>query len=453
MKLRSQLTLAFTGLLLVVLTVTGYLIYSLILEILVQDERRQLEETGELLVSFLTEQYGTSRDIQDFNQFLNEQELQLILYDRHQDKVLFSTMSNAVVAGFIKENNFANPKETMWQLGSDRFVTSRILFSPDILGIELVLLTPMTDLHAVQQNFFSRLFLIFLIGALLAIWLSYYLTNKLVTPLTLLQHQLKKIEKRQFDDMERIKATGEIKEVEQSVYEMAKELQRYMKSQQVFFQNASHELKTPLMSIQGYAEGIKDGIFEGEDRDKGLETMVEEVKRLKVIINEMILLAKLDTEKAYEPVKLSGNVMIDSVIDRVIPLLNESDITLEKKVEDNITLYADEEKLLRALSNIVLNGIRHAESQIFVHAYTEAKKTIITIEDDGEGVDEELIPHIFHRFIKGKSGETGLGLAIARAIIEQSNGKISVDRSARLGGARFTITFYENKNKKLKEKL
>src|SRR5690606_21098016 len=137
----------------------------------------------------------------------------------------------------------ANPKETMWQLGSDRFVTSRILFSPDILGIELVLLTPMTDLHAVQQNFFSRLFLIFLIGALLAIWLSYYLTNKLVTPLTLLQHQLKKIEKRQFDDMERIKATGEIKEVEQSVYEMAKELQRYMKSQQVFFQNASHELK------------------------------------------------------------------------------------------------------------------------------------------------------------------------------------------------------------------
>ncbi len=127
MKLRSQLTLAFTGLLLVVLTVTGYLIYSLILEILVQDERRQLEETGELLVGFLTEQYGTTRDIQDFNQFLNEQELQLILYDRHQDKVLFSTMSNAVVAGFIKENNFANPKETMWQLGSDRFVTSRIL--------------------------------------------------------------------------------------------------------------------------------------------------------------------------------------------------------------------------------------------------------------------------------------------------------------------------------------
>lgn len=441
MKLRSQLTLAFTGLLLVVLTVTGYLIYSLILDILVQDERRQLEDTGELLVNFLTEQYGTPQDNREFNQFLNEQELQLFLYDRNQDTVLFSTMPTEVVAGFFQGNNFSNPNETMWQLGSDRFVTSRILFNPEALGLELILLTPMTDLHAVQQNFFSRLFLIFLIGALLAIWLSYYLTNKLVTPLSLLQRQLKKIEKRQFDDIERVKASGEIKEVEQSVFDMANELQRYMKSQQVFFQNASHELKTPLMTIQGYAEGIKDGVFEGDERDKGLEMMVEEVKRLKIIINEMILLAKLDTEKAYEPVTLSGNKLISSVIDRVIPLLNENNIIVEKQVEVNIKLYADEEKMLRAISNIVVNAIRHANNEIYIRAYTENKRTIITIEDDGQGVDEELIPHIFHRFIKGKGGETGLGLSIARAIVEQSNGKITVDRSNQLGGARFTITF------------
>lgn len=164
MKLRSQLTLAFTALLIAVLTVTGYLIYSLILDILVQDEQRQLEEKGELLVSILTQQYGTPRDIRELNQFLNEQELQLFLYDRNQDTVLFSTMPNSVVAGFFQENNFANQNQTMWQLGSNRFVTSRILFSPESSGLELILLTPMTDLHAVQQNFFSRLFLIFLIG-------------------------------------------------------------------------------------------------------------------------------------------------------------------------------------------------------------------------------------------------------------------------------------------------
>lgn len=447
MKLRSQLTLAFTGLLLVVLTVTGYLIYSLILDLLIEDERRQLEDTGELLVNVLTEQYGTPQDVQQFNQFLRKQELQLFLYDRNQDVVLFSTLPNSVVAGLLAENNFADLDEQTWKLGKDRYVISRIVFSQDTAGWDLILLTPMTDLHAVQQDFFSRMSVIFLIGAVLAIWLSYYLTNKLVTPLSQLKRQLKKIEKRQFDDVERIRATGEIKEVEQSVYEMANELQRYMDSQQIFFQNASHELKTPLMTIQGYAEGIKDGVFEGEEKEKGLEMMVAEVKRLKMIINEMILLAKLDTEKANEPVVILGNDLINSVIDRVIPFMNEQNITLQQKVTEDVRIFADEEKLLRALSNIVVNAIRHAHSKVFIHAYTEQKKVIITVEDDGDGVSEELIPHIFHRFVKGEAGETGLGLAIARMIIEQADGKVSAAKSHSLGGARFVIEFPRNYEK------
>lgn len=447
-----QLTIAFTGLLLVVLIVTGYLIHSLILDILIQDEERQLEEKGELLVTVLTQEYNTSGDIRDLNQFLSEQELQLMLYDRSQDTVIFSTMPNSVVAGFFVENNIANVNNTMWQLGSNRFVTSRILFSPGSEGLELILLTPMTDLHAVQQNFFTRLFLIFVVGAVVTVLLSYYLTNKLVTPLSQLQRQLKKIEKRQFDDVERVQATGEIKEVEQGVFDMANELQQYIKSQQVFFQNASHELKTPLMTIQGYAEGIKDGVFVGEDKDKGIEMMVSEVKRLKMIINEMIFLAKLETDKGYQSKELSGSVLIHSVLDRVFPLLNEHDITVEKELEEGIILYADEEKLLRAVSNIVVNAIRHAKSQISLRAYTEQGKIIMTIEDDGDGVDEELIPHIFHRFIKGEAGETGLGLAIARAIIEQSNGQITVDRSDSLGGARFTIIIHPQRTAKKRNK-
>jgi signal transduction histidine kinase len=175
--------------------------------------------------------------------------------------------------------------------------------------------------------------------------------------------------------------------------------------------------------------------------------MVAEVKRLKGIINEMILLAKLDTEKAYNPELISGKEMIHSVLDRVIPLLNEHQVEVEKRLEENIHLYADEEKFLRALSNIVVNAIRHADSKIFIQVYQEQKKTWITIEDDGDGVDEELVPHIFHRFIKGKDGETGLGLAIARAIVEQSDGQIEVDRSPSLQGARFTITMPPSRKK------
>lgn len=440
MKLQYQLNAAFTTLLLVIMAVTGYVIYSLILDLLVQDEQRQLEQKGEILVNVLNEQYGTERDMQQFNGFLQDQNIQLFLYDRSKDAVLYSTMSEAIARGFFKSNNFSKD-EQLWEYKSDKFVTSRILLLPEKTGLELILLTPMKDIQAVQQNFIFRLFIVFLIGAAVAVLLSYFLTNKLVTPLSQLKRQLKKIEKREFDDIERIRATGEIKEVEQSVYEMAEELQRYMNSQQTFFQNASHELKTPLMTIQGYAEGIKDHIFDEKEEEKGLEIMVTEVKRLKAIINEMILLAKLDSEPTvYQSERVSVSLLISQVVDRVIPLVNEKGIVLHHQVEDNLTLLVDEEKLLRALLNLVFNGIRHAKSQINISVYKKNRMTTIIIEDDGEGVSKDMIPHIFHRFVKGKDGETGLGLAIARAIIQQSGGKINVDDSE-LGGALFKITF------------
>jgi len=447
MKLQSQLTAAFTALLVVIMAAAGFVIYSLILDLLIQDEQRQLKEKGELLVSFLNEQYETPSDIRQFYTFFQEQDLHVFMYDRNQDKVLFSSMSLSVEEEFHKQNDFSDTDQTLWQHGNDRYVTSRIFFFPEYIGLELILLTPLTDLQVVQENFFIRLLLVFLIGAAAAILLSYFMTRKLVTPLSKLKWQLKKVEKRQFDQMERVKATGEIKEVEQSVYEMALELERYMKSQQTFFQNASHELKTPLMTIQGYAEGIKDGIFDEADTEKGLEVMASEVKRLKGIINEMILLAKLDTEPSvYEPVAVNGKELIDQVKDRVIPIVNEKGIKFTHHVEPNVVITADEEKLLRALLNIVFNGIRHAKSQVSVQMIKEKKKILIVVEDDGEGIKKEDATHIFHRFVKGKNGETGLGLAIARAIIEQSNGRIMVGKS-NLGGAKFTILFDERNEK------
>jgi signal transduction histidine kinase len=440
MKLRYQLTAAFTALLLVIMAVTGYVIYSLILNLLVQDEQRQLEQKGEILVSVLNEQYGTDQDIQQINGFLQDQDIQLFLYNRRKDSILYSTMPNKVVRGFVKSNDFS-ANDLLWEYGKDKFVTSRILLYPETTSLELILLTPMKDIQAVQQNFIFRLFIVFLIGAGVAVLLSYFLTSRLVTPLSQLKKQLKKIEKRQFDDIERIRATGEIKEVEQSVFEMADELQRYMNSQQTFFQNASHELKTPLMTIQGYAEGIRDHVFEAEEQEKGLEVMVSEVKRLKTIINEMILLAKLDSEPTvYQPTKISISDLIDQVVERVLPLVNEKGIVLHRDVEDGFTLVADEEKLLQALLNLVFNGIRHAKTQVKISVYKKQRVIMILIEDDGKGVAVDLRPNIFHRFVKGKGGETGLGLAIARAIVQQSEGKISVGDSE-LGGAQFKITF------------
>jgi signal transduction histidine kinase len=438
MKLQDQLNVAFTMVLLVTLTVTGFVVYSLILDLLIQDEQRQLAQKGELLVSVLNEEYQT---VSEFSEFLQEQDLQLFVYDRRQDQILFSTMSNQEAQGFHLNNDFSDHQKELWEYRNDKYVISKILIYPQSSGLELILLTPLNDLQAVQQSFIRSLLIVFIIGAIATVIISSFLTNRLVTPLTRLKWQLKKIEKRQFDDIERIKATGEIKEVEQSVYDMANELQRYMKSQQTFFQNASHELKTPLMTIQGYAEGIRDHVFDAEESERGLEIMVTEVKRLKAIINEMILLAKLDSEQdVYQLEKVKVSDLIDQVIVRTLPLVNEKDIHLVHHTDDQAMILVDGEKLLRALLNMTINGIRYAKSTVRITAIKEKQKVSIMVEDDGDGISQDVLPHIFHRFVKGKDGETGLGLAISHAIVEQNGGKITVERSE-LGGARFVLTF------------
>src|SRR5699024_10593197 len=121
-------------------------------------------------------------------------------------------------------------------------------------------------------------------------------------------------------------------------------------------------------------------------------------------------------------------------------LVSEHGIHIHKDIETDATLFADQEKLLRALLNVTFNGIRHAHTQVNIRVTAESGASFITIEDDGEGITEELIPHMFHRFVKGKDGETGLGLAIARAIVEQSDGSIEAGNSG-LGGAKFTLRF------------
>src|SRR5699024_2441642 len=179
------------------------------------------------------------------------------------------------------------------------------------------------------------------------------ISNRLVTPLTRLNRQLKKIEERKFEEIQPIEATGEIKDVARSVYDMANELQRYISTQQIFFQNASRELKTPLMTIQGYAEGIKEKVFDEAETEKGLEVMVTEVARLKAIINEMTLLAKLDSEQeAYHPEPVNIDTFIIHIVERALPMANEENVKLTYEINEQFTLMIDEEKMLRAVLNL-----------------------------------------------------------------------------------------------------
>ena len=450
MKLQYQLTIAFTTLLVVIMTVAGIIIYSQMLQMLIQDEQRQLEDKGELIVNFiLFQDLNDSSNVQRLMELLDEYNLQVFAYDDEGEKVIFSSITDIdQIEKWVDRYDVNESQQPLWQANKEQYVVSIIPFYSPTSIQHLVLLTPLDNLEEVRDSLINRLIIIFLIGIMVAVLISHYLTTKLVTPLTKLRHQLKKIEKRQFNQMEEIKATGEIKEVEQSVVEMANELNSFIQSQHHFFQNASHELKTPLMTIQGYAEGIRDGVFEGKEAERGLNVMVAEISRLKKIINEIILLAKLDSESSiYQAEKINLKSFMEKVFERALPIANEKNIKLQLSDVDDVLVNFDEGRMLQAVMNIVTNAIRHAHQQVGIAVYTQRKQVQIVVTDDGEGIDEELLKKLFHRFVKGESGDTGLGLAIARAIVERSGGHIKAGNGEDKG-AKFTIIFtdFENNN-------
>lgn len=194
---------------------------------------------------------------------------------------------------------------------------------------KLTLLTPVSRIKAIEQSLLKRLILVFAAGAAAMLLFSMFITRKLIDPLISLRQELGKVKNRRFAEVNLIRAGGEIGSVARAVYEMAGELHQFNRVQKQFFQNASHELKSPLMSIAGYAEGIKDGVFEGEGVRKGLDIILSESGRLRDLVSEMTLLAKLDSEEdIYQAADTDLEELLSEAVERVNPLLAARKLSL-----------------------------------------------------------------------------------------------------------------------------
>ncbi|MDK8189586.1 HAMP domain-containing sensor histidine kinase [Paenibacillus sp. UMB7766-LJ446] len=355
-------------------------------------------------------------------------------------KVSSDTLTEAVPANLQQYTAVTSSSiKDLWSGTDGRYVMD---VSPIPQGT-LTLLTPMSKIKAIEQALLGRLILVIVIVGAMMFLLSLFITKRLIQPLMNLKQELKKVKERHFTDVQLVRAGGEIGAVAQTVYEMAGELNRFNEVQKQFFQNASHELKTPLMSIAGYAEGIRDGIFEGDNVRKGLDVILGESSRLGKIVTEMTLLAKLDSEEdIFKSSEVSLNELLTETSERVNPLLVKKGLTLHITCPENQELFimADQDKLLQALLNVVTNAARYAKKEIRINASLEKGKIALSVSDDGPGFPQELLPTLFHRFVKGKDGESGLGLAIARAIVERCGGLIQAT-NRKEGGAVISFGF------------
>ena len=233
-----------------------------------------------------------------------------------------------------------------------------------------------------------------------------------------------------------------------SEIDMMKEMEDYRKE---YIGNVSHELKTPLFSIQGYVETLKDGAVENLNiRDKYLERIGNSVERLLNIVTD------LDQISKYEAAEISINYSVFDINALTKEIFDLLEIDAQKKSaklvlqtsQTAIMVRADKQKISQVLTNLISNAIHYSnreEALIKVITKTEQEKVKIIVQDNGMGIKPEVLPRIFERFYRvetsrnRKDGGSGLGLAIVKHIMEAHKQNISVE-STYLEGTTFTFS-------------
>ncbi|MGD8191816.1 HAMP domain-containing sensor histidine kinase [Brevibacillus ginsengisoli] len=283
-----------------------------------------------------------------------------------------------------------------------------------------------------QKQFFLVFTILLLVSWILAVWFSSYLSK----PLRKLEDICQKIANRQFDIPLSLDRQDEIGQLARSFDSMKNQLKDYDESQRHFVQNISHELKTPIMAIQGYTQGLLEGVFKGVQAEKGLQIIMEESRRLEDVVEQLLYLTKIESvEEMLEITPLQLSEMFFYLQQR-LHVLNPQ-IHWEIAIPSVVKVEGDGEQLSTAFVNILENQLRYAKSLLKVEAESLQDDVQIVISNDGPPIDEALLPNLFQRFRKGKSGKHGLGLAIARAVIEAHHGTIQASNTEL--GVSFTI--------------
>lgn len=193
-----------------------------------------------------------------------------------------------------------------------------------------------------------------------------------------------------------------------------------------FFSGASHELKTPLMAIRGYAEGMKEGIV---DQEKACAVIEKETDRMAGLINDILELSKLDSGAA-KPNMTENDVreILYDAIGVIAPAAEQKEIAITFDLPEPLLYRCDEDMMFSVFSNILTNSLRYAKNHISIMASKQkvSPHLCVVISNDGSVISEEDRSHLFERFYKGTGGQTGIGMALCLEYVKLHGGDIEV---------------------------
>jgi two-component system sensor histidine kinase BaeS len=301
-----------------------------------------------------------------------------------------------------------------------------------------------------EQNFLSNVNSATLLSALIATALALTIGGLLAFTMTRSLRELTEatveIAKGKLGKQVKVRSNDELGELAQSFNRMSLDLEQATQARRQMTADIAHDLRSPLSVITGYAEALSDGKLEGTPEVYAI--LHQETRHLSRLIDDLRILSLADAGELQLTLQfVQPGSLLEQVAARHALAAKQKDILLHVDAGDNLpTVKVDFERMAQVLDNLILNAFRYtpAQGEITLAACASQEGVQIQVRDTGSGIAADDLAHIFDRFYRGdasrpQNGESGLGLAIARSIVEAHGGTIRVD-SLPGQGATFTIS-------------
>jgi two-component system sensor histidine kinase BaeS len=282
-----------------------------------------------------------------------------------------------------------------------------------------------------------------------AVGASLLVSRRIVSPIRILAHASHRIADGQYS--ERVAATGsdELGELGASFNAMAVALEATEQRRTELIGDVAHELRTPLATLRGYLEGLIDGVVEPSDQT--WTRLHDETGRMQRLIDDLQELSRAEARQlALHPRRLQPAELVRSAVERLGPAYADKGVTLETNVQPGVRdVVADHDRAIQVLTNLLGNALRYTPAAGHVRVQVASSRhddVAVAVSDTGVGIPSEHLSRVFERFYrvdKSRSramGGSGIGLTIARALVETMGGRIWVDSPGANQGTTFTFT-------------
>ncbi|WAA12494.1 sensor histidine kinase [Fervidibacillus halotolerans] len=463
-KYLYQQMLSHIGIILLSFTMLTIVVSQYMVSLVFQNKEEELIQYGDSLLSELD--YSLFIDIVDtktlnrYEQVLKSRNIFFHLFDA-EGKVLYPLSNRHIQIQFSDEEweRLINGEKVVVHIDLKRFdQAATIVILPNqkdgiFLG-GLLMASPVSGARDMISQFNQYLIYTTVIVSIIALFLSWILSKIHVRRIKQLQNATSAVTSGNYDIHVPVSNYDEIGELASDFNKMVnrlKESQEEIESlenrRRQFIADVSHELKTPLTTISGVVEGLRNGMIPEKEKERGMELVSKETKRLIRLVKENLDYEKIRSNQVkltMEEIPL--NEVFEIIKEQLFLQAKEKKNKLSIEIEGNPIVYADYDRLIQILLNISKNSIQFTENgKIILRGRQTDNQTIIEIEDTGVGIDPNDIENIWHRFYKADVsrknnpfGEFGLGLSIVKKLVLLHGGQIHVS-SEKGRGTVFTI--------------